>query len=386
MSSNDAPPAPDYSPMMAAFAQIAATSEKNSADALAWAREQAASNKDLLNTVNKNLLDITATSNTRAQEQAAASKALLDQGTAALKDNLAKYQDPARKQAAMGEAQAGVAQNFDAARASSTQELEGYGINPSATRFAALDLGLRAQKAAAMASAGNIASRQNDQLADAAIDKIVAQGNAGAQLTNQTTGVGANAAAGALSGSLATTASGANTLGTANQWTGTGLNATTGQTSTQNQAYQNQLDKTKADNASSSGLGSLLGVGASMLGKGGALASGGALAFLEDGGMMPGAIPDPNATEGGAVPAEASPSGGAIPDDINAKINAGEFVMPKDVTSWYGEEKMQKMIDKAREAKAKATAKPAMAIPAGPPPANADFISRPSAGAIPAAA
>jgi len=128
----------------------------------------------------------------------------------------------------------------------------------------------------------------------------------------------------------------------------------------------------------------LLGLGASTLGKGGAfgaggaLASGGALAFLE---------------EGGAVPIDASPSGGAATDDVTAsgpggngaiRLNAGEFVIPKDAVSWLGEKTLQDLILKARKGKAEATAKPRQQAPGGPDPASPAFQPRPQAqGALP---
>ncbi len=372
MSDNEAPPAPDYSAMTNALQNIASVSAKNGADSLAWAKDQIAGNKDLIDKVNNNLFDISSTAKQWASDQYASGKDLTDRGNAQLKADYDKYSDPARKAADMGAAQAQVAQNFDAARQNSTQELESYGINPSATRYGALDLGVRAQQAAAMAGAGNVASRQDDALASSVNDKILAQGN---QQTASAAGLNSSAAApltGAVNNNLANTASGASMLGTGLSWTGQQAGALTGAAGTQNTQYQNELGEQKANSTASSGLGSLLGAGLGAMGKGGALASGGALAFLEDGGAMP----EPSQ---GAVPVEASPSGGAQTDDVNAKLNAGEFVFPKEVASWFGEEKLQKMILKAREAKAKATAKPTMQEPAGGVlPQEPNFVSRPA--------
>jgi hypothetical protein len=70
---------------------------------------------------------------------------------------------------------------------------------------------------------------------------------------------------------------------------------------------------------------------------------------------------------GGAVPASMSPSGGRQTDDIQATIpqtggkamiNAGEFVLPRDVVAWKGQEFFQKMIQQARKARTGAPAKP----------------------------
>lgn len=72
-----------------------------------------------------------------------------------------------------------------------------------------------------------------------------------------------------------------------------------------------------------------------------------------------GAVDDPNATQGGFVSPELSPTGGAETDDVDAKLNANEFVIPKDVTLWKGQEFFQKLIASAREARVTGTvAKP----------------------------
>jgi hypothetical protein len=51
---------------------------------------------------------------------------------------------------------------------------------------------------------------------------------------------------------------------------------------------------------------------------------------------------------GGPVRPMDSPSGGAIPDDVKIAGSAGEYMFPKDVASWYGEEKLGKMVEKSR--------------------------------------
>jgi len=180
---------------------------------------------------------------------------------------------------------------------------------------------------------------------------------------------------------------GGGVLGTGLQWTGAGTNATQGGVNTTNTDFSNSATSAKIANDSSSGLGTLAGLGLSALGKGGALASGGALAFLEDGG----AVDDIGYAGGGAVPADMSPSGGAAIDDVDAvapggpaKLNAGEFVMPQDATSWYGEKFLQNLILKARKDKAEAGAKPQQKPATGPSPADPAFQPRPQAqGALP---
>jgi hypothetical protein len=60
-----------------------------------------------------------------------------------------------------------------------------------------------------------------------------------------------------------------------------------------------------------------------------------------------GRVPEP--TQGGFVSRELSPSGGSKTDDVNARLNAGEFVIPKDVATWKGKEFFYKLIAQARK-------------------------------------
>lgn len=384
MSDTKVPDAPNYSPYITAFQNIADSAKQTGADSLAWAKEQVANNKDLLDQVNKGLLDTQSTFGQAAKDTLAKSGSAVDTGMANLKDQYAKYTDPNRKAADMGAAGAAAAQGDEAARAASTRELESYGVNPGAVRFGGLDAAARLQSAATRVGAENIAGRTDDALADSTNAQILNQGNVEAGAANQNAATGTGAGGTAVSGANQTTSTGGGVLGTGLQWTGAGTQALQGATGATNTGFQNQADADKISNSSSSGIGSLLGLGASALGKGGAfgaggaLASGGALAFLE---------------EGGAVPLEASPSNGATTDDVTAsgpggggaiRLNAGEFVIPKDVVSWEGEKSLQKLIQKAREAKQEATAKPKVQAPGGPDPASPAFQARPQGqGALP---
>jgi hypothetical protein len=68
---------------------------------------------------------------------------------------------------------------------------------------------------------------------------------------------------------------------------------------------------------------------------------------LEDGG----AIPDtatPHVQPGGVVPAHVSPSQGAVTDDVPARVNVGEFILPAEVVRWEGEKNIYKMVDRAK--------------------------------------
>lgn len=385
MSDNDTPKTPDYAPYLTAFNDIAAAAKVQSQASLDWAQDQIANNKDLLDQVNKGLLDTQSTFTDAAKRALTQAADATDTGIANLKEEYEKYTDPAHKAASMGAAEAEAAQANEAARKASMSELESYGLNPGAVRYAGLDAGIRLQDAASRVGAANIAARTEDALADQANDKLLGVGNALAGQANANASTGAGAGTGAVGGANTTTGTGGALLGTGLQWAGQGANAIKGGVDTTNTGFTNTVDAKKA--STTSGIGSLLGLGMSALGKGGAFASGGALSFLEEGG----AIDDIGMDGGGAVPVGMSPSGGAAIDDIDAvapggpaRLNAGEFVMPKEATSWYGEKFFQNLIKKAEAEKAGAGAKPETK-PANTP-AEPAFQPRPQAasqGALP---
>lgn len=80
-------------------------------------------------------------------------------------------------------------------------------------------------------------------------------------------------------------------------------------------------------------------------------------------------------TTGGQVSQAMSPSGGQLQDDVPANLNEGEFVVPRDVAMWKGQEFFQKLIDQARKARmgASAQGKPGPRQP-GPPRFNSQAM------------
>ena len=77
--------------------------------------------------------------------------------------------------------------------------------------------------------------------------------------------------------------------------------------------------------------------------------------------LNPGMRP-PNMASGGAIDTSMSPSGGAQTDDVNAHVNANEFVIPQDVALWKGQEFFQNLIMQSR--KRRTTGSPAQPSPA----------------------
>lgn len=363
-----APPAPDYSGVAMASEKSAEYNFQLGKEQLAWAKEQYAKDSEITKKVVDSALNSMDINNQNAahdrQRYESAYQPLEDEAIAEARD----YDSPERRAREMGKAGATVAQVFDTQRNAAIQSLEGYGVDPSSTRMAALDIGLRAQKAAAMAAAQNQASDNVDATGRALRSEAinVGRGYPGQVVNSYNTALQAGNQAGNTQ--LGQTASGANTMGTGTQWTGLGNQSLQAWTGALNGQANAELSSWKAGQSSGgSGVGTALGII-------------GPMAMMAMGMETGGAVPDEEATPGGGIPVEASPTGGAIPDDVNARLTPGEFVVPKDVTAWYGEKFLQDLIMKARKAKPEAPAKPQMK-PVQPGPVT--FASRPQGGALP---
>lgn len=286
---------------------------------LAWAKEQYANDRSIIDPiVNGFMADARDTS-----ENARRDRERYEQIFQPLEDDLAReaaeYATPELRERKMGEAGAAVAQQFNIQRENAQRELEAYGIDPSATRYAALDSGMRVQQAAAQASASNAAGELVDQTARALRSEAINVGRGYPGQIQGSYGTSLGFGQGAGNQQLAGTQVGNQTRQTAQGSFGLQNQAIGQWGNTLNTGYQNQLDAWNATQSQSSGWGSALGIVGGLL--------------FEDGGM--------------AIPEGASPSQGENVDDVPARLNVGEFVVPKDVVDWYGQKHMYSLVDKA---------------------------------------
>ncbi len=407
-----APPPPDYGPIAQASKEAAEVSATVAREQLAWAKEQYAKDREVSDRVVEDAMR-------RAEEQDALARkdrARYETVFQPLEDELIadskSYNSETRREHEAGAAQADVSSQFDAARHNAMEQLESYGVDPTQTRAGALDVGVRAQEAAARASAGNQARARTEAMGMALRDNAINIGRGYPGQTAQALNTAIQSGNQAVNSGNATTANGANAMGTGVQWQGQSTGALNTWGNTLNMGYNNAIARTKANNESSSGIGSALGliggiaskflpfsdervkenitpVGKTDDGqivykfnyKGDDVTQMGLLA-QEVEQMHPDAVSenaegikmvdydralpvgdggeeDPHYAGGGAVAVEQSPSRGAALDDVNARLTVGEFVVPQDVMSWKGEEFFQKMIAQSRQAKQTAPAKPA---------------------------
>lgn len=341
----------------------------------------------------------------------------------------ANWASPANIALYQGQAQNNVAEQMTNELNTAKEQLQAYGVNPDAPRYAGLYVGQNALSGAAQAGAGTTAA-QNLRLQQMGLEQNALNvgsgiGNSSAQLTNAGTSAG-QAGASAGSGSAAT---GQSNLSTGSQamtaptaWYNSGAANMGVYTNAVGQYNNSQAQFAQANAQESSGFGALAGgvlgdvIGSKgimgMFDKGGGVTrydDGGGVQRYEDGGgvygyddggdigpdpsqdpmydapptqqaIPPGPVPPmDDTTPGGGVPATASPSRGAITDDVPAQLTAHEFVIPKDVAVWKGHEFFTKAIDQARKSLMQNNSRndiggePVSGIPAQPP----RFISRP---------
>lgn len=386
-----APDPPDYTPIAMAAAANSAAGQKFSEDQLAWAKQQFYENKATTDKIVNMSLENAKTQ----QEQAKTAYQRYQTKYQPVEDKLlGQVQDwasPTRIAAMEGSAEATAQQQGAQARTASQQQLESFGINPSSTRYAAMDVGNRTATAASAAAAGtnaaNLAQQQQLGLESQAIN--IGRGYPG-QVSTEFAGSTSAGAAG-NNAMNQTFQAGSNAMNTG---FGTGMNVSNQALSTWgntlNMGYQNQLSASQQSSGIGGLLGNVAGVALPMmfpgLEEGGAVPTVGGYARGAPVAAYPGGNPTvspPDGTTGGAVPMGSSPTQGAVSDDVPAALTAGEFVMPKDVTQWIGEQGLQKMILKSRKEMQTAKAQPS---PTQQPPGPPTFVSRPPGpplGAVP---
>ena len=128
-------------------------------------------------------------------------------------------------------------------------------------------------------------------------------------------------------------------MGSPTQWMGTGNQSLGVWGNALTSGYNAQMAQFNANNNQSSGWGSALG----LIGGIGMKAFG-----LAEGGE----VPDDASLEGDdrMVPPHASPTRGKAIDDVPARLTVGEFVIPKEVVDFKGQEFFQNLIKKTRQA------------------------------------
>lgn len=262
-SKASAPAAPNYQPVAQASVDAANIQAQTSRDQLDWAKQQYATQAPITNAYVQSQID---QSN---QQQKIAGQAQ-DRYTSIyqpVEDQFVKtatdWNSPQRSDQQAGAAIADVSSAMNASRNNALSNLESYGIDPSQTRYGALDLGMRVQEAAGQAAAGT-QSRQNTEATGLALQGEainIGKGYPG-QVAQSYAGATSAGQAG-ISSALNTMSTGSSMMGSPTQWAGA-ANQSAGQaTSALNTGFNNQLAgqqlKAQQNQAAQSQIGSLIG-------------------------------------------------------------------------------------------------------------------------------
>jgi hypothetical protein len=321
--------APDLQPYADSMAEQGRYGYLTSQEQLKWAREQDSMNRDLLQQV---LGPQLAAMNNQAQ-WAQEDRQRYEDVYQPLEDNLIQdfqsYGTPERMAAERGRAMADVGSAFDAQRKNALQRLESYGVDPSQTRNAALDIGMRTSQAAATAAAGTNAQRVTEDKARALRADAINIGRGLPSQVAQSYGQAVAAGSQAMGGANSTFGTSAGAMGGPAQWAGIGQQGTQGAAGIATQGFQNSLAANQANQQAWSG---------ALSGVGGAIGMG---MMLADGGQPKQALP-----LGNAGPVTGPSDGSGIDDQVPAKLSAGEYVIPADVVNKKGSEFFDRLVAK----------------------------------------
>ena len=341
MCCSDPPPPPDLGPAAEASVDIARMQQQTGQEQLAWAREQDTMNRDLL----QQILDIQLPAMREQYETASADRQRYEEFFRPFEDAWAKeaaeYDTPERRERERGAAIADVNSSFDASRRNALQRLEGYGVDPSQTRNAALDIGVRTAQAAQQAAAATGATRRVEDVGRALKSDVINMGRGAlsnaAGFYGQAVGSGAQAQQGALN----TTNTGAGAVQSSLGFSGQAMQGYGQSANIMSQGYNNALAGWGAGQQQTAGtlqgLGSLAGM------------------FMADGGEVEGV---PTGSVAGAQQQGLPMFGGdgdvdtgmgdgsGIDDSVPAMLSDGEFVIPADVVRKKGEEFFERLIEK----------------------------------------
>lgn len=266
MGKPSAPAAPNYAPIAASDMQAAQLQYSLGQQQLQFGKDQynaiAPSEKQFLDQQIQN----SAAQTQNAQDAQNFYNSTYKPMEAKFADTAANYSSPANAAQQAGSAMADVGSAFDANRAASLASLESFGIDPSQTRYGALDLGTRISQAAATSAAGTQSYLNNQATGLALQGEAINTGRGYAGNVAQAYGTASTAGTAGIGAANQTLNTGVNAMGNPNSYFSGGNSANEGARSALNTGFTNQFSNYNAQmtsgNSMSSGIGSLLGTAA----------------------------------------------------------------------------------------------------------------------------
>lgn len=333
MCCSDPPPPPDLGPAAEASEEVARIQQQTAMEQLAWAREQDDRNQGVL----REVLDVQLPAMREQFAQAQSDRARYEEIFRPMEDAFAQeakdYDTPERRAEQRAKGIADVNTQFDAARRNSLQRLESYGVDPSQTRNAALDIGTRTAQAAAQVGAATQAENRVEDVGRALRSDAINMGRGALSNAAGFYGQAVGAGGAAQQGAYGATTTGAGALQSGLGFSGQALQGYQQGANIMGQGYGMQMDAYNAKNAQTAGL--LQGIGGIA----------GAAMAIRDGGAIPTKPMDP--TMQAIDPAgDVNGPGTGISDEIPAMLSNGEYVIPEDVVRAKGEEFFDKLLEK----------------------------------------
>ena len=343
MGKKSTPAPPDLRPYADALEAQGEWAYKAGQDQLAWAREQDVKNRGLLDQV----LGPQLAAQRDQQEWAKKDRARYEGVYQPLEDNLIKdfqeYGSEERLGRNRGRAMADVASSFDAQRRNALQRLEGFGVDPSQTRNAALDVAMRTQQGAAMAAAATNSTRIDEDKSRALRADAINIGRGMPSQVAQSYGQSVAAGSQAMGGANSTFGTSAGAMGNPTAWGQMGQSGYTGAGNMQSQGFQNQMTAYNAQQAANSSV--MSGIGSAV----------GMAAMLADGGKPGQAIPttpgyiasgpgDGSGIDDQMPMAIVNPKTGRI--EQQARVSPEEYIIPADVVRKKGVEFFDKLLER----------------------------------------
>lgn len=329
----DAPEPPDYSQLANASVESAEIWAQVAREQMDWARETDQANRAILEQV----LGVQLPQLEAAFEQAQADRQRYEEVFQPIEDNLVRefqsYDTQQRRDEEAARRMVDVRTQYEAQRRNALRELEDYGIDPSQTRFQALDFGMRAQEAANTALAANQGRRYVEETGRALRGEAINIGRGYPSQVAQSQGIVNQTAGGAVGNVANNTGASVNAFGTAAPYANLSMQGYGQAANIQNAGYNNALNAYNANAANRSGFWGGIGTlaGAAL---GGAGAAGGfSNLFGADGGE----VPEDLAT---------TPQPG---DKYPVMLGDDEYVIPADVVRRKGTEFFDKLLDKYRD-------------------------------------
>jgi hypothetical protein len=327
MCCSDPPPPPDLSGVANASREVAEIQRQTALDQLAWAKEQDAMNREILNRV----LDVQLPAMEEQARIAREDRQRYETVFRPIEDQFIAeaqgYDTAARRAQERAAAIADVSQQFDAQRRNALSRIESYGVDPSQTRNAALDVSVRVQQAAAQAAAATSANRRVEDVGRALRSDVVNLGRGSLSNVAQSYGGAVGAGQAAVGGANQTTGTSAGAMQGAATYFGGALQGYGQQANILNQGYANQMAHWDARLGQKAGV--LGGVG-TIIGAAAGLADGGAVQTDGTDGMIATGLGD----------------GSGIDDTVPIMASDGEYVIPADVVRIKGQEFFDRLVAK----------------------------------------